>query len=470
MDKIKTGVLLTLSDLYRQRIPAMPAEFAAHWTSVLAPILAEAADPVFTAPAHSGEELAARVAECEAAGCDLLLLLPMAYASSGAAREALADSRTPLLLVSTARDFSLPVEMAGEHLIANQGVHGIQDAANALWRAGRRFHLIAGHPGHPGFRDRILRILRAAAGAAVLRRGRIGRLGEPFEGMLDFTFDAANQRDALGFSIAPIEPADLERRAKAVAAERVAQTLEWAATTFDVDAELTGEELEINARWSLALEDLAEAERLDGLAMCFLALARAGARTMPFLGASRLMARGVGYAGEGDALTAALAAALARMAGQATFTEMFCADYASGEILLSHMGECNFALAHPGRRVRLMAREFAWGRTARLAVPVFQLRPGEATLVCLGETPPEAQGGAKSFRLLAVRGEIAEAPEHPNLRNPYSRIRFGGDLDRFLERYSRAGGGHHLALAYGDLFEEIEAMADFCQIRFEALS
>jgi L-arabinose isomerase len=66
-------------------------------------------------------------------------------------------------------------------------------------------------------------------------------------------------------------------------------------------------------------------------------------------------------------------------------------------------------------------------------------------------------------------GEIVDAPDHPNLRNPYSRIRFGDDLSEFLERFSRAGGTHHLALACGDLREEVAVLADLCQIGYVAL-
>ena len=48
---------------------------------------------------------------------------------------------------------------------------------------------------------------------------------------------------------------------------------------------------------------------------------------MPFLEIEKQMVRGIGYAGEGDVLTAALSAALASGFEETSFTEMFCPDW-----------------------------------------------------------------------------------------------------------------------------------------------
>jgi L-arabinose isomerase len=127
------------------------------------------------------------------------------------------------------------------------------------------------------------------------------------------------------------------------------------------------------------------------------------------------------------------------------------------------MGECNFELAAPGQPVRLIAKPFAYGECLPPAVPVFQLRPGAVTLASLTEWPGEG------FRLVAARGEIVQAPEHRNLQSPYSRIAFGRALGGFLEDYSRAGGTHHLALAFGDLTAELRSLAGLCRMGFRAV-
>jgi L-arabinose isomerase len=390
----------------------------------------------------------------------------MAYAPSGDAREALCRTRLPLAVISTSRDPALPVDLTGEHLRANQAMHGVQDLANVLRRAGRRFILLAGHFSHARFRDRLDALVRAAAGARVLRRGTVGRIGRPFAGMLDFAFDPTALSATLGLKLRELEQSELARRAGEVDDDRIADFLSWANETFRIDPELKAEQLAAAARWSLALEDLAAQHELNAVAFNFQFLMDTPEATLPFIGADRLMARGVGYAGEGDVLTAALNAAIARIAGEASFTEMFCPDYERGEVLLSHMGECNLAMADPERPVVLKSNPFKIGRCVPPAVPVFQFTPGPATLVSLSEAPGAESRQSPGFQLLACRAEVVRSPEHARLTSPYARVRFDADLPDFLERFSRAGGTHHLVIAYGDRVQELEYLAESCGLTF----
>ncbi len=465
--KPKVGVVLTLLELYRKTDPDRPKTLGNLWRENVTELLSQVAEVHFTEVAHTAEEVACAVASCEEADCDLLMVLPMAYAASGSARDALCATSLPLVVVSTARDATLPYDMSGDHIMANHAMHGVQDLANVLARAGRKFELIAGHHADAEFRQTLLKCVNASAGARVLRHGTVGRIGHAFEGMLDFAYDIQTPADAPlmggGFKVIDLAPAELSKLAGDIPDNRVAELIKWTRDTFDVSPDLTKYELAASARYALALEGLVESRELEAVTMNFLAVAGAGAETMPFLGASRLMSRGVGYAGEGDVLTAALVTAAARTAGEATFTEMFCPDYARSEVLLSHMGECNFALANPEVPIRLVAKEFPYGECARPAVTVFQLRPGTVTLLSMTEWPDEG------FRLVAAVGEVLEAPEHPNLSSPYTRISFGRALSGFLEDYSHAGGTHHLALAYGDLTEEFSRLAGLCGLGFRTV-
>ena len=465
--KAKVGLVLTLLELYRKTDPHRPTTLGKLWRENVTELLSEVAELHFTEVAHTPEEVAGAVASCEQAECDLLLVLPMAYAASGSARDPLCRTSLPLLVVSTARDATLPYDMSGDHIMANHAMHGVQDLANVLARAGRRFELIAGHHADAEFRRKLLTCIQAAAGARVLRHGTVGRIGHAFEGMLDFSYERQTLAHAPlmdgGFQVIEIAPAELSKLACDVPDDRVTELVRWARDTFDVSPDLTKYELSASARYALALEGLVQSRELDAVTMNFLAVAAAGAETMPFLGASRVMSRGVGYAGEGDVLTAALVSAVARVAGEATFTEMFCPDYARSEVLLSHMGECNFALANPALPIRLVAKEFPYGECARPAVTVFQLRPGTVTLLSMTEWPEEG------LRLVAVVGEVLEAPEHAKLSSPYTRVSFGRALPGFLEDYSRAGGTHHLALAYGNLTEEFGRLAALCGMGFKTV-
>ena len=57
------------------------------------------------------------------------------------------------------------------------------------------------------------------------------------------------------------------------------------------------------------------------------------------------MAKGYGFGAEGDPLTAALMCAAHDLLGETQFTEMYAMDFPRDSILMSHMGEGNWALA-----------------------------------------------------------------------------------------------------------------------------
>jgi L-arabinose isomerase len=105
------------------------------------------------------------------------------------------------------------------------------------------------------------------------------------------------------------------------------------------------ETYERSLRASLAVQKWAAEEKLDAFSFNFLSIDRArGLDTVPFLAASKLLALGVGYGGEGDLLTAALVAALSSVYPETSFTEMFCPDWEHGTVYLSHIGELNWRL------------------------------------------------------------------------------------------------------------------------------
>lgn len=94
-------------------------------------------------------------------------------------------------------------------------------------------------------------------------------------------------------------------------------------------------------RAGLAIRKWADAERLTALTVNFLTLDICGLPKMPFAECCKTMMRGLGYAGEGDVLTAGLVGALRSVYENTSFVEMFCPDWKEDTILLSHMGEAN---------------------------------------------------------------------------------------------------------------------------------
>jgi L-arabinose isomerase len=184
-------------------------------------------------------------------------------------------------------------------------------------------------------------------------------------------------------------------------------------------------------------------QKLTALSMNFEAAGKAsGLPVMPFLEFSKAMADGIGYAGEGDVLTAALVGALAGTYEKTTFTEMFCPDWKGNRVFLSHMGELNVNLVDG--RVCLAEPGVNFTPGASPVVPYGRLMGGAAVFVNL------APLAGDRFRLIVCPGRM-EAVRGKDAFNGSVRGWFKPAIkvSDFLADYSRQGGTHHAALVYG---------------------
>ena len=173
------------------------------------------------------------------------------------------------------------------------------------------------------------------------------------------------------------------------------------------------------------------------------------------------MARGTGYGGEGDVLTAGLVGALARGFGDTTFTEIFCSDWQGGSLFLSHMGEINPALA--AARPVLAERQYGFlgGPTASLACAI---RPGTAVFANVVPGP----GGR--FDLIVAPVEMLPDTCREEMRTAvrgWMKPRL--PVAEFLEAYSRLGGTHHSALVMGADAEALAAFGRFAGLGVQVI-
>src|SRR3954462_3774027 len=176
-------------------------------------------------------------------------------------------------------------------------------------------------------------------------------------------------------------PGALHRSAAAVSDGDVRELLAAEDERFEVDPRLSGAEREDHARMQLGLERLPVGGGCGADSTPFDAIADDGRfARLPLAAASSLMAKGYGFAAEGDCLTAALGVAATDLLGETQFTEMYAMDFARRAMLMSHMGEGNWALARPDRPVRLIKRPLGIGGLDDPPTFLFQYAVGAATL------------------------------------------------------------------------------------------
>ena len=176
--------------------------------------------------------------------------------------------------------------------------------------------------------------------------------------------------------------------------------------------------------------------------------------------ASSLLAKGYGYGAEGDALTAALVCAARDLIGDTQFTEMYAMDFPTDSVLMSHMGEGNWALAREDRPVRLIKRPLGIGGLDDPPTVLFQYRPGPATLATL-----VALGGER-FRLVVAEGDVLDTDELPALEMPYGFFRPRSGVRECMDAWLRLGGPHHQVLNPGRRAEDWRVFCSLAGIEF----
>jgi L-arabinose isomerase len=462
--KARLGLLGLMIDDYLRWPEIKPglARFGDELVATLAPFAEVEFPGVLTTRAEVDEA----VARFEAGGADLIVVVLLAYAPSHIALPALLRTRLPVLLFNTQQLPAITAETRAAQTTLNHGMHGAQDLANVLRRAGRPFYIVTGHYCDPHTLAEVKEWCDAARMLATLRHMRIGLIGYPMEGMGDFAVDETALLAQAGVQVHHLAMRTVAERARAAPAGEIAEQMADDRVRFQCQDEIRPEEHEASLRLGWALSAIMREQGLQGFAYHFGAVGEEAAlETLPFLAAARLLGEGYGFGGEGDVTSATGVSLLQALAGPANFTEMFSMDFAGGAILMMHMGEGNWRMARHDEPVRLLRSNqgMADMRFEPLLL-AFSLEPGPATLLSL----TTVEGGRLKF--IAGEGEVLDFPYIPDLRRPHYKFRPAGELGKFLTNYLAEGGSHHQALAYGHWAGTIEKLAGLLGIAYAQVS
>ncbi len=404
-------------------------------------------------PCRVRAEFEAAVEEFEAGGAEALVTLHLAYSPSLESAEVLSRTKLPIIVLDTTPTYDYSPGQDPEELMYNHGIHGVQDMCNLLLRTGTKFAIEAGHWKESDVLDRVMAHVEPARMAHRMRTGRTGIVGDPFEGMGDFAVDFAELAKTIGMKVVQLAPEQARKLVSSVTDKEVRAEMESDRAAFDT-AELSEETHARSVRVGLAIRRWIETEKLGAWSVNFLDVTRSsGVEAVPFLEAGKLMARGIGYAGEGDVLTATLVGSLLRSYPRSSFTEMFCADWRNNTIFLSHMGEINPVVVAGKPAVREMP--YAYSDADNPAYLSGCLTGGEVILVDLA---PLAEG---RYRLILAPATMLDIdPAEDRMQGKVRGwFRPGMPIRDFLTQYSRVGGTHHLAVCYGAPIEQLEELA-----------
>ena len=258
----------------------------------------------------------------------------------------LANTNLPIIVLNTTQTLEFTPEQDPGEVMYNHGIHGVMDMCSMLARYGKAYAIVAGHYLESDCIDRACGYARAAMAASALKRAHVGLVGGAFDGMGDFAVALEELKERFHITVETIDPDVLGEFGKELDSEVLAAELTENEKRFDFDTEIIPEEYVQSVRSCLALRACIKEKGYSAFSVNFLKVgAKCGLPSMPFLECCKAMERGIGYAGEGDALMAAFTGAFLSAYSETGFVEIFCPDWKNNMLFLSHMGEINYRLA-----------------------------------------------------------------------------------------------------------------------------
>ena len=448
MQPTKIGFLPLYLKLYDELFPEMRETMEKFSSDIQSELLSKGIE-VIPAPICRTEE------EFKEAGkiftdCSAVVCLHLAYSPSLESIDTLVSLNKPLIMLDTTMNSSFGKDATVDDLMNNHGIHGVQDLCSLLKRKGVQYFVEAGHWQESDVLDRVANLCKATNAANSMKGGKVGLIGKSFHGMGDFAITPEDLENWIGTKVEPFKTGQILELLNSLTEEEIKKEIKHDLSAFDL-GKYDEDAHRRTVRMSLVVRKWVEQNNLLGFSMNFADFDRSkGFECVPFMEASKAMASGTGYAGEGDVLTAAFCGALLQIFPASSFTEIFCPDWKGNTLFLSHMGEMNPAISDG--KMLMTAKDYIFSDIDSPMMAYGSFRPGVAVLANLAQTE---EG---KFTLILSEMEVLEGRSVENLEEAIRGwIRPKIPVDRFLEKYSEMGGTHHQVLVYGDSLRTLTA-------------
>ncbi len=449
--KPQIGLVVTalLEDAYNKTAHMRPE--AQRFVDRIARLLEPFAEVVAAPLVEDEAQAAAAARQFNAAGVDLIVVAHPAYTKGIVPLRALLDTTAPIVVWNTQQIRSLPENADFDLIMVNSGFAGIPELTSALTRIGRRFWTVTSWIEDPAGVQKIAEWIAAAGVVRRVRTARIGTIGAPFEGATDLMVDQLALRQELGPVCWPIEPETVAATMKDIAASDVEALSHAERARYRV--EMDDPSFAQSCRLALALERVAREQNFDALASFdYIWLNMPAVGIIASYGTGRLCEIGIPTTTEGDAVQITAMLALAQLTGQATFIEPYVLDFDRNAVILSHDGHGNPAMAAAPSAVTIKPSIYYEGLNGRGAGFEFAYKPGAVTVLSLVKV-----GG--TWRMVITEGESLAIQARPVAAPQMLFKPVQGEITEWCDAWLRAGGPHHMALAYGHQARALDKVA-----------
>ncbi len=455
-DRPRMALLGIMQELYDDMLPGI-TDRQGRYAQKIADQLSNVVDVTFQEPARNRSDIERQVRRFNNQELDGIIIVMLTYGPAMRTVRALSENQLPVMLANVQPERTITGEWDMADLTYNQGVHGAQDLANTLLRLGINAPVISEDWRTDRFKEFVADWAHAAQSAQSLKDMRLAQFGQ-MPGMGDIVTDPSAFMQTLGPQVDQLSMGLIDERMQSASDQAVTEAMQADRQRFEIDEDLSAEAHRYASRFQVAIKDLLVEEGYEGFSIYFDAVGDDGRfEQLHMLAASNLLAKGYGYAAEGDMCCTSLVAAGHRLAPNAHFTEMYAMDFERDSVLQSHMGEGNWQIARDDYPVQLIDRELDIGGLHNPPTVLFMAEPGPATLVSLAPISGE------DYRLVVATGEILDTAPLPNVEMPYFHFRPDSGVRDCLDGWLEHGGTHHQCLHLGDVsrrWDMLGKMAD----------
>lgn len=399
------------------------------------------------------EDFEKAIAYFEAENCDAIVTLHTAYSPSLKSAKYLVNTKLPIIVCDTTEieDFSdkqSPVEISYCH-----GIHGVMDMCNILKKNKKAYAIAAGHYLSSDVIDRVVGFVKAAKSSKALFGSNVGSIGGCFEGMGDFQVPDETLKEMFNVNVVYPKAGEIAEIAKSVTDEEIEAEKERHKKEYKIMGEFDSALYNNSVKADITLKKWIKKHNLQAFTINFNEIGELP--TMTFHGICQAMSEGVGYAGEGDTLTALLSGALLQGYKDTSFVEIFCPDWKNDTAFISHMGEMNYSVADGP--IEFFEKNFIGGGKNPITGTA-AYRPGKAVFVNVFEDE-------NGFNLLIAPATVIKETTDNFVKNIRGWLKFSKPLSSVLEKISEYGATHHSVLVYDATAKEMAFFAKCLNIK-----
>ncbi len=380
------------------------------------------------------------------ADVDLLVIFQATFADSTMVTSLVESSSAPCFL------WAIPEQPTGGRLRLNS-LCGINLAGHALTLRKKSYDYAYAPADDQNVLSKIKILAAAGSVKRRLKSARLGVVGEHPDGMDSCHLDETRLHQWFGLDIVQLPLQEVFDRARNISSEKIGQVRSQLGQKLNNLAELEQKPLSGSLSVYSALKQIAQEERLDGLAVrCWpeffteLGCAACGAMSMlsdGFAGQTPLPC-----SCEADINGTVTQLILQWLSESPAFgTDMVGMDLEQDYAIIWHCGLAPLSMAdsdyqphgtiHSNRKLPLLME--------------FPLKPGPVTIARLNQSTGE-------LRWVIGRGEILRS-NTPPFSGTSGYLRFSRPATQVLDALMQEGMEHHISLTYGDYYPALLALA-----------